>query len=35
MSTTTSPRLPWLQACRHPAVWLRAARLGLVVVLMT
>lgn len=31
MSTTTSPRPSWLQACRHPAVWTRAARLGLVV----
>lgn len=25
------PRLPYWQACRHPAVWARAARLGLVV----
>jgi hypothetical protein len=30
MSTTTSPSLFW-RACRHPAVWSRAARLGLVV----
>jgi hypothetical protein len=30
MSTTTSPSLYW-QACRHPAVWARAAKLGLVV----
>jgi len=28
---TTSPRLLYWQACRQPAVWLRAARLGLVV----
>ena len=31
MSTPTSPRLPYWQACRHPAVWARAAKLGLVV----
>jgi hypothetical protein len=31
MSTTTSPRLNYWQACRQPAVWARAARLGLVV----
>lgn len=31
MSATTSPRLPYWQACRHPAVWARAAKLGLVV----
>ena len=30
MSATTSPSLYW-QACRQPAVWARAARLGLVV----
>ncbi len=27
----TSPRPAIWQACRHPAVWVRAARLGLVV----
>jgi len=31
MSAPTSPRLPYWQACRHPAVWSRAAKLGLVV----
>jgi hypothetical protein len=31
MSATTSPRLPYWQACRQPAVWARAAKLGLVV----
>jgi hypothetical protein len=31
MSTTTSPRPSYWQACRQPAVWARAARLGLVV----
>ncbi|AOS46167.1 hypothetical protein Verru16b_03264 [Lacunisphaera limnophila] len=31
MSTTTSPRLPYWQACRQPAVWARATKLGLVV----
>ncbi len=31
MPTTTSPRLLYWQACRHPAVWVRAAKLGLVV----
>jgi hypothetical protein len=31
MSTETSPRLSYWRACRDPAVWLRAARLGLVV----
>ena len=31
MSATTSPRLSYWQACRHPAVWARAAKLGLVV----
>lgn len=31
MSATTSPLLPYWQACRHPAVWARAAKLGLVV----
>jgi hypothetical protein len=31
MSTTTSPRPLYWQACRQPAVWLRAAKLGLVV----
>jgi hypothetical protein len=31
MSTTTSPRRSYWQACRQPAVWARAARLGLVV----
>jgi len=31
MSAPTSPRLPYWQACRHPAVWARAAKLGLVV----
>lgn len=31
MSATTSPRLPYWQACRNPAVWTRAAKLGLVV----
>lgn len=30
MSAPTSPSLYW-QACRHPAVWTRAAKLGLVV----
>lgn len=29
--TSTSPRPFLWQACRHPAVWTRAARLGLVV----
>ena len=31
MKATTSPRRAFLQACRQPAVWSRAARLGLVV----
>jgi len=31
MSTTTSPRRIYWQACRQPAVWTRAAKLGLVV----
>lgn len=31
MSATTSPSLPYWQACRHPAVWAGAAKLGLVV----
>jgi hypothetical protein len=31
MSTTTSPRPSYWQACRQPAVWVRAAKLGLVV----
>jgi hypothetical protein len=31
MSTTTSPGRIYWQACRHPAVWVRAAKLGLVV----
>jgi len=31
MSTPTSPRLSYWQACRQPAVWIRAAKLGLVV----
>jgi hypothetical protein len=31
MSTATSPRPAYWQACRQPAVWSRAARLGLVV----
>jgi hypothetical protein len=31
MSTTTSPVSRYWQACRHPAVWARAAKLGLVV----
>jgi hypothetical protein len=30
-STPTSPRPHYWQACRQPAVWVRAARLGLVV----
>jgi hypothetical protein len=31
MRTATSPRPSYWQACRLPAVWARAARLGLVV----
>jgi hypothetical protein len=31
MSTTTSPHVLYWQACRHPAVWSRAVKLGLVV----
>ncbi len=31
MSTSTSPRLSYWRACRQPAVWVRAAKLGLVV----
>ncbi len=30
MSATTSPLPLYWQACRHPAVWARAAKLGLV-----
>lgn len=31
MSATTSPASRYWQACRQPAVWTRAAKLGLVV----
>jgi hypothetical protein len=31
MSASTSPFLLYCQACRQPAVWARAAKLGLVV----
>jgi hypothetical protein len=31
MNRTTSPSSAYRQACRHPAVWTRATRLGLVV----
>lgn len=31
MTATTTPRSAYWQACRHPAVWARALRIGLVV----